>query len=633
MKVAKRLVIFLALGLSGCALSPPLLPGAEIAQEADPEKTIERLSAAVRDEPQAPHYRALLAKTIEAYVAQQIQQAGAALALGNLEAARQGYRNALRYHAVNPIALAGLEQLEVIARNRELLIQAREALQGGRYEVAKNLARTVLAKEPAQVEANGLVAEAELRLGRDRQAEEARLGAQLRMPVSMRFRDVPMRNIFEALSQAGEVNFIFDRDVNNSRIASLIASDTSIADALDVLLASNQLSKKILNANTVLIYPSTVSKIREYQDTVVRSFFLAHANAKETQDLLRGMGKIREVYLDERLNMVAVRDTPQAIRLAERLVTMVDRPDAEVMLAVEIMEVSASKLQELGIRFPTQFSAVGTTETNAPNTSGTVTLRQLQDLNSGGVIVNPNPALNLLRTDGSVNLLANPRIRVKNKEKARIHIGEKVPVITSNVTSTGVTSESVNYLDVGLKFDVEPVIRLSADVEMKVALEVSNIVNTITTRNGTVAYQLGSRNAGTVLRLKDGETQVLAGLISDAERTSANKLPGLGDLPLVGRLFSSNRDDVSKTEVILLITPTILRNVQRPEFSEAEFFAGTEGTAADQSLRLRPASSSVESSVGSMEQRTPAVPAASPPASPPPAPSGLTFPPLPSPQR
>jgi general secretion pathway protein D len=312
---------------------------------------------------------------------------------------------------------------------------------------------------------------------------------------------------------------------------------------------------------------------------------------------------------------------------------MVDRPDAEVMLAVEIMEVSASKLQELGIRFPTQFSAVGTTETNAPNTSGTVTLRQLQDLNSGGVIVNPNPALNLLRTDGSVNLLANPRIRVKNKEKARIHIGEKVPVITSNVTSTGVTSESVNYLDVGLKFDVEPVIRLSADVEMKVALEVSNIVNTITTRNGTVAYQLGSRNAGTVLRLKDGETQVLAGLISDAERTSANKLPGLGDLPLVGRLFSSNRDDVSKTEVILLITPTILRNVQRPEFSEAEFFAGTEGTAADQSLRLRPASSSVESSVGSMEQRTPAVPAASPPASPPPAPSGLTFPPLPSPQR
>lgn len=634
MRLLKLAAVCVALGLAGCAVSPPKLPAADLVQEGDPEKTIERLQSALAKNPESAPTRTLLARTIETHVGQLLQRAGSNLAMGELAQARRDYLAALRHHSTNPVALAGLKQLEGIERNQQLLIEAQQALAAGRYETAKHHAKTVLAIEPQQQQAGQLLAEAERRLGRDRQADEVQLGAKLRRPVSMRFRDVPLRNIFDALSQAGELNFIFDRDVNNSRVGTLVVAETSITDALEVLLASNQLSKKVLNANTLLIYPSTVSKIREYQDTVVRSFFLSHANAKETQELLRSMGKIRDVYLDERLNMVAVRDTPAAIRLAERLVGMVDRPEAEVMLAVEIMEVSASKLQELGIQFPTQFSAVGTTG-NALNT-GALTVRQLQDLNSSGVTVAPNPALNILRTDGTTNLLANPRIRVKNKEKARIHIGDKVPVITSNVTSTGVTSESVNYLDVGLKFDVEPTIRLSGDVEMKVALEVSSIVKEVgPTKNGTLAYQLGSRNAGTVLRLRDGETQVLAGLISDSERSSANKLPGLGEMPLLGRLFSSNRNDLSKSEVILLITPTIVRNVQRPELSEAEFFAGTEGSAADQSLRLRPASSVSElpasTSARPASQPAQSVPAAASPE--PSQPAGLTFPPAGPAQR
>jgi len=212
---------------------------------------------------------------------------------------------------------------------------------------------------------------------------------------------------------------------------------------------------------------------------------------------------------------------------------------------------------------------------------------------------------------------------VKNKEKARIHIGDKLPVITSTISGTsGFSSESVNYLDVGLKFDVEPVIRLDGDVDMKVALEVSNVAGTIRTENGTVAYQLGSRNATTVLRLRDGETQVLAGLISDAERSSANKLPGLGQLPMVGRLFSSSREEATKSEIILLITPRILRNITRPELSEGEFFAGTESSTSDQSLRLRPAPVRVEPAAAPEPASAPA-PVPAPVQSSP----GLTFPP------
>jgi general secretion pathway protein D len=203
--------------------------------------------------------------------------------------------------------------------------------------------------------------------------------------------------------------------------------------------------------------------------------------------------------------------------------------------------------------------------------------------------MNTAPSVTANKTDGDVNLLANPRIRVKNREKAKVHVGDKVPVITSNVTSTGVTSESVSYLEVGLKLDVEPQVYLEGEVGIKVGLEVSNIVQQVKTATGTLTYQLGSRNATTTLRLKDGETQVLAGLISDEDRSSASKVPGLGDIPLLGRLFSSHRDENNKSEIVLLITPHILRNIERAELADIEFFAGTDAAAASQPIRMRPA--------------------------------------------
>ena len=139
----------------------------------------------------------------------------------------------------------------------------------------------------------------------------------------------------------------------------------------------------------------------------------------------------------------------------------------------------------------------------------------------------PLIAVQLREVAGRTNVLANPRIRVKNRERARIHIGDKVPVITTTAGATGFVSESVNYLDVGLKLEVEPQVFLEDDVGIRVGLEVSNISQEVTSASGTVAYQVGTRNASTVLRLRDGETQVLAGLINDEDRRSATQVPGL----------------------------------------------------------------------------------------------------------
>jgi general secretion pathway protein D len=169
---------------------------------------------------------------------------------------------------------------------------------------------------------------------------------------------------------------------------------------------------------------------------------------------------------------------------------------------------------------------------------------------------------------------------VKNKEKARIHIGDRVPVITTTAAATGgFVSESVSYLDVGLKLEVEPLIYLEDEVGIKVGLEVSNIVKEIRQiATGSLTYQIGTRNAATNLRLRDGETQILAGLISREERRSADRVPGLGELPVVGRLFSNTNETRNRTEVVLLITPRLVRSLTRPDAGSVEFAAGTEAS-------------------------------------------------------
>jgi general secretion pathway protein D len=250
-------------------------------------------------------------------------------------------------------------------------------------------------------------------------------------------------------------------------------------------------------------------------------------------------------------------------------------------------------MQELGVEFPNRIavnslipittvtSATGVVASSTVNASSQLTLEGLLNLNKGRFDVSPNPAVNFRKTTGDVNLLSNPRIRVRNNEKAKILVGDKVPVITTTSTANVGISESVQYVDVGLKLDVEP--RITADnyVNIKVGLEVSSLGEKTITRNGATVYTIGTRDASTILRLKDGETQVLAGLISDDERKNASKLPGLGDIPLLGRLFANQQDQKTKTEIVLAITPRIISNIARPSAEVAEYWSGTDTLISD----------------------------------------------------
>ena len=512
-------------------------------------------------------------------VFQWLAQAETLRAAGQFEAAEALYRRAIVHDPANARAAAGLEQVATDRRHRALIAQAEQLVKADKHREAQDLLRPVITENPQQRDARRLQRAIDEKL-----VKPVIVSAELRppsaKPISLELRDVTVRNVFEVLQRTTGVTFVFDRDVRTDQRTSIALRNASIEEAIRLVLLTSQLEQKVLNETTVFVYPNTPQKQREYQELVVKGFYLANADVKQTANMIRTLVKTRDIFIDEKISLLVIKDTPAAIRLAERLIAAQDLAEPEVMLEVEVLEVGRSRLQELGIRFPDSLAVSLVGSAGVP---GTVSLPEW--LNRGSEIVqlsftNPLFLLSLKQQDGATSVLANPRIRVKNKEKARVHIGDRVPVITTTAAATGgFISESVTYLDVGLKLEVEPLIYLEDEVGIKVALEVSNIAREVRgLSSGTLTYQIGTRNATTNLRLRDGETQVLAGLISDEDRRTADRVPGLGELPVAGRLFSHTRDTENRTEIVLLITPRLLRTLARPEAGSVEFAAGTEAS-------------------------------------------------------
>jgi len=562
------------------------------------EEGLSTLQRAMEEDPRNQEYRGYYYRQRDSIIAQWLNRAEEARVANDFDGAEALYRRALGVDAGNARAQAGIEHLVMDRRHQILLKEAEAAINARNNEAAAAKLRLILTENPANREARVMQRVLDEQRVRAALATPA-IKASFQKPVTLEFREANIRSIFEVISRIADMNFVFDRDVRPDLRASIFVKNTSLEDVVNTVLLTNQLEKKVVNENTVLIYPNTPAKARDYQELIVKSFYLANSEAKQALNLIRTIIKTRDIYIDEKLNFLVMRDTPDNVRLAEKLISNHDLAEPEVVLELEVGEVKRTKLSELGIVYPNQFTVVNFRRTDTVSTIGTnnvatttqvttdpLTLHTLGHLTTGNIQISP-VILNLRNEIGDTNLLANPRIRVKNKEKARVHIGDRVPVITTTSTANVGVSESVSYLDVGLRLEVEPVVSLDEEVGMRVGLEVSSIVREVTSRSGTLTYQIGTRSAATNLRLRDGETQVLAGLISDEDRNSAQRVPGLGSLPIVGRLFSNERKDGAKTEVILLITPRIVRNLARPGASAMEFPSGTEGSSIGTALGAR----------------------------------------------
>jgi general secretion pathway protein D len=570
----------IAILLSGCAAQTAYREGNALVSQDKVEAGLAKYQEAVAADPANAVYKTAYLRARDEATNRLLTQADREIADGKVEAALQNYLRVLAIDPVNDRARAGLRQVEADRRHAVLLEDARAAAERKDYEAARQKLGAILSERPSHELARLLLAEVNDKLSAA--PAEASLAAAYKTPISLEFRDAPLRQIFEVISRHSGLNFLFDKDVKTDQRASIFLKNSTVESAVYYLLMTNQLERQVMDGNTILIYPNVAAKQKEYQEMTVKTFYLANADAKSIGNTLKTILKSRDVVVDEKLNLVILRDSPEAVKLATQLVQLQDVPEPEVVLDVEVLEVQRNRLLDLGVDWPTSLSFAPLKNVgDVP-----ITIDQLRNLNGGNIGVSAiSASVTARKTDGDANTLAAPRIRVRNKEKAKVVIGDKLPTITTTISSGvgGFASESVNYVDVGLTLNVEPTIYLNNEIGIRISLEASTLVDTVTTKTGTTAYRIGTRSAATMLQLKDGENQVLAGLIKNDDRSSASHLPGLGDLPIIGRLFGSRHDTRDKTEVVLSITPHLVRNIQRPPANMAEFSAGTEA-----SFRRRP---------------------------------------------
>jgi len=577
------------LSMSACAFAP--WPKSAVTGNT-PEERVHSAEVKLEAKPEAAIPRKDLFITQEQAVTELLTEAEKERANGHFEEANALYDRVKVLAPNNVRAISGKAAISREYSHIKRLEEARQLNDAQNPEAALGVLHNILIENPRHADA--LELQREIRSRKQSSTNEPpKLKPPFQKPVTLEFRDANIKMVFEALSRSTGINFILDKDIKADAKATAYIKKAPIEDAIEMVLATNGLQKKALTETSALIFPNTPQKIKDYKELMIRSFYLTNASAKQMAATLKTVLKIKDVVVDDRLNMIVIRDTPEVIHIAEKLVASNDLADPEVMLEVEVLEVSRSRLQELGIAYPNQISVnsripittasavAGSVVSSTVPTATPLTLEGLLNLNSGRLDVSPNPALNFRKTSGDVNLISNPRIRVRNNEKAKVLVGDKVPIITTTSTANVGISENVTYIDVGLKLDVEPRITLDDFVNIKVGLEVSSLGERTTTRNGATVYTIGTRNASTQLRLKDGETQVLAGLILDDERKNASKLPGLGDIPILGRLFANQEDRKSKTEIVLAITPRILGNISRPDAEVSEYWSGTESGITD----------------------------------------------------
>src|SRR5512139_2552492 len=580
------LTMILIAGLGGCAGSRAFQRGEKNASRGDWDLAVKEYREALKSSPQDIEYRSALLRAEETAANQhykrardfikerkldqaiiELQQAvylnptnaaiqGALKAVLNMKQAEEHYRAALTFMELNRLS----EAINELNRSVEL------DPENAKYQDAiEKLKKKKTEVEPDEV----------LTLASDK-------------PITLNFKNTNIKEVFELLSKLSGINILFDEEVKAQPVT-VFVKDVSFQYALNLLLSTNKLFMKKLSADTIMIIPKTKAKIDQYQDLVMKTFYLNNAKSKDIVNLTRSMLDVRKVYVNEILNSITIRDTPEKIKLVEKIIAANDLKEAEVILDVEILEISRTKALSYGWNFQpgltigASFSGTKITPEN-PNISNVgitqgMSLSQFRNMSSDNIILTlPSLLLTLIKQDSDAQTLANPRVRVLNNKQAKFHIGDKIPIQTSTVqsTTTVAVTSTFEYKDVGIKLTIDPNVHLSNTVTLKMNLEISSLGDAIDFGNGQKQYKFGTRNVDTTINLRDGETVIIGGLIKDEERKSSNKVPLLGDIPVLGKLFSRSDDGTVKTDILMSITPNIVRPLELPDKENQTFWSGTE---------------------------------------------------------
>jgi general secretion pathway protein D len=413
-------------------------------------------------------------------------------------------------------------------------------------------------------------------------------------PINLNFpQPKPIKQIYRALADAAGINVIFDPQLKDDNV-SIVLSSIEFQKALETLLRQENHFYKIIDTRTILIAADTPQNRKTYEDLVIRTFFLSNADVTEVANALRALLQTTRISINKAENSVTLRDTADKVAVAERIVEQNDKQVAEVVVDVELLQVNTDKLIDLGLTLnPRQISATipapgGTTNLGAALGSGQFSWSQLQQItvNSIGFTI-PSATLTFIKDNIDAELLAKPQLRIAEGQKAQLLIGDKVPIpvtsfSTSNISGGNVVpATSYQYQDVGIKIEVEPRVHHNKEVTLKLMTEVSNI-NGVVENNGVKQPIIGTRTISSNIRLKDGETNFLAGLYRTDKARTKNTIPFVGDIPVIGLLFTHTSTDNKTTDLVLTLTPHIIRIPDVTEEDVTPYFVGTDANISYQ---------------------------------------------------
>ena len=583
--------LLLFLSLAGCGGTQAFRVGEDLDRQGRYEEAVVKFAEAVERSPESREYRLGLLKAKVRAAQERLAEGRRLAGLGQYDGALYEFRQA---RALDPtLAVAGqeLERVESLAEAEKLLAEAEGFYRARRYGNAKVTLTRLLEISPGHPRALELQERVQKSAGTLMDGFE--LDVDSDTTITLTFKSAKTKEVFGILSKLSGINFIFDEEMKEQTV-SLSFEKATFSQALELLLRMNGLGKKVLNSKTIIIYSNSKEKAKQYEDHIIQTFYLSHIDAKKAVNMLRTMLQLRKIYVHEELNALVIRDTPQVIKLAQQVIEAADRGDAEVVLDLELVEVTHNNELKIGPTLSTNSVSFGLSK-DGQNivadtlTAGSTTVSSGTDSTTTGLANNlvsglsslqtfytlPTATFDVLRKLTDSEILANPSIRVKNKEKAKVHIGSREPVITVTINGDQ-TSENIQYVDVGVKLDVEPLIQLDNTVVTKLNLEVSNATRLAALKSGTTPLVISTTNATTALVLKDGEQTVIGGLLRDDNSKSKTTIPFLGDIPLLGRLFTGHNNNKTKREILLSITPHIVKKLDMPEAAVASIWSGGE---------------------------------------------------------
>ena len=544
--------------VAGCATAAAFRQGETAAHGEDWDSAVEYYRKAVQDDPQNAEYRVALHRAMINAAREHYARARALEETGALADAVREYRRAGELDPGNNDALYRAAELERAIRDRMEAARPRAPIEDMRDVARRETAPPLL--DPASAE-----------------------------PLSLRFVDQSVQDILDFIGNATGVNINYDQQFQD-RQYSVQLDGVTVAEALDQILMANQYFYKVLGPRNVIVAPDTPQKRQRYEDQVIRTFYISNADVLELSQLLtqiiRGgqpMPVQPQIVPNEFSNTITVRATPAVAAVIEQVIAANDKPRAEIIVDIEILEINRERAREFGLDLGDySIGAVFAPDANVGELSTAPDFGAPPLARAGDFFFSvPSAVVDFLEADSETRVVAKPQLRGQEGAILTLNLGEEIPIPTTAFTPIAAGGATVNpltsfdYRDVGVNVEMLPRVTFENEIILDLAVENSTLGPSLSVA-GQSMPTFGSRKVETTLRLRDGESNLLAGLLREEDRRSLRGIPGLARLPFIRNLLSANEDTIRQTDIIMLLTPRIVRTHQLTQENVSPIRIGTQ---------------------------------------------------------